>query len=154
MTYIAVWIDFSFYLFRVTFWNRKASLQRRCMGVMAYLITGNSTVLQQFVYAQNEKKNPSKCLYVMTSSCVSCSRYITDASHVRLISLWCYAYYTCVNILQWRHNGRDGVSNHQPPHCLLNRLSNTDQRKHQAPRHWPLCGEFTGDRWIPRTNGQ
>ena len=23
-----------------------------------------------------------------------------------------------------------------------------------APRHWPLCGEFTGDRWIPRTNGQ
>ena len=24
----------------------------------------------------------------------------------------------------------------------------------KAPRHWPLCGEFTGERWIPRTNGQ
>ena len=24
----------------------------------------------------------------------------------------------------------------------------------KAPRHWPLWGEFTGDRWIPRTNGQ
>ena len=24
----------------------------------------------------------------------------------------------------------------------------------KAPRHWPLCGEFTGDRWIPRTNGR
>ena len=24
----------------------------------------------------------------------------------------------------------------------------------KAPRHWPLCGEFTGDRWIPRTSGQ
>ena len=24
----------------------------------------------------------------------------------------------------------------------------------KAPCHWPLCGEFTGDRWIPRTNGQ
>ena len=24
----------------------------------------------------------------------------------------------------------------------------------KAPRHWPLCGEITGDRWIPRTNGQ
>ena len=24
----------------------------------------------------------------------------------------------------------------------------------KAPRHWPLCREFTGDRWIPRTNGQ
>ena len=24
----------------------------------------------------------------------------------------------------------------------------------KAPRHSLLCGEFTGDRWIPRTNGQ
>ena len=24
----------------------------------------------------------------------------------------------------------------------------------KAPRHWPLCGEFTGDRWIPHRNGQ
>ena len=24
----------------------------------------------------------------------------------------------------------------------------------KVPRHWPLCGEFTGDRWIPRTKGQ
>ena len=24
----------------------------------------------------------------------------------------------------------------------------------KAPRHWPQCGEFTGDQWIPRTKGQ
>ena len=24
----------------------------------------------------------------------------------------------------------------------------------KAPRHWPLCREFTGHWWIPRTNGQ
>ena len=24
----------------------------------------------------------------------------------------------------------------------------------KAPRHWPLCGEVTGERWIPRTKGQ
>ena len=24
----------------------------------------------------------------------------------------------------------------------------------KAPRHWPLWGKFTGDRWIPRTKGQ
>ena len=24
----------------------------------------------------------------------------------------------------------------------------------KAPRHWTLCGELTGGRWIPRTNGQ
>ena len=24
----------------------------------------------------------------------------------------------------------------------------------KAPRHWPLCGEFTGDQWIPHAKGQ
>ena len=24
----------------------------------------------------------------------------------------------------------------------------------KPPRHWPLCREFTGDRWISHTNGQ
>ena len=24
----------------------------------------------------------------------------------------------------------------------------------KAPRHWPLCMEFTGYLWIPRTKGQ
>ena len=57
--------------------------------------------------------------------------------------------------LQWRHNGCDGVSNHQPHHCLLNRLfRRRSKKKIKAPRHWPLWGEFTDNRWIPRTNGQ
>ena len=34
--------------------------------------------------------------------------------------------------LLWRHNDRDGVSNHQPHDCLLNRYSGADQRKHQS----------------------
>ena len=34
--------------------------------------------------------------------------------------------------LQWRHNGRDSVSNHQLDDCLLNRYSYADQRKHQS----------------------
>ena len=34
--------------------------------------------------------------------------------------------------LQWRHNGHDGVSHHQPQDCLLNRLFRRDQRKHQS----------------------
>ena len=58
--------------------------------------------------------------------------------------------------LQWRHHERDGVSNHQPHDCLLNGLSYKAQIKEniKAPRHWPLRGEITGDRWIPRTKGQ
>ena len=34
--------------------------------------------------------------------------------------------------LQWRHNGHDGVSNHQPHHCLLNRLFGCRTKKHQS----------------------
>ena len=29
-----------------------------------------------------------------------------------------------------------------------------DQRNIKAPRHWPSWGEFTGDQWKPRTEGQ
>ena len=55
------------------------------------------------------------------------------------------------SVLQWRHNGRDGVSNH-----LFTQPFNQAQAKQniKAPRYWPLCGEFTGDLWIPRTNDQ
>ena len=30
----------------------------------------------------------------------------------------------------------------------------TDKKNIKAPRHCTLCGEFTGGRRIPRTNGQ
>ena len=53
--------------------------------------------------------------------------------------------------LRWRNNGCDGVSNHQPHHCLLDRLFGADQRKHQSsaslalvwgpvncPHKWPV----------------
>ena len=45
--------------------------------------------------------------------------------------------------LQWRQNERDGVSNHQPHDCLLNRLLVQIKENIKAPRRWPLCGEFT-----------
>ena len=43
--------------------------------------------------------------------------------------------------LQWGDNERNGVSDHQP-------------HWPQDLRHRPLCGEVTGDQWIPRTKGQ
>ena len=32
--------------------------------------------------------------------------------------------------------------------------SHAVQRNIKAPRHWPMWGEFTGDRWSPHTKGQ
>ena len=54
---------------------------------------------------------------------------------------------------QWRHNGRDGVSNHQPPDCLLNRLFKRRSKKTSKLRAPGLCagnssvtGEFPTQR--------
>ena len=55
--------------------------------------------------------------------------------------------------LHWRHNERDSVSNHQPHDCLLSCLFRRKENT-KALRHWPLCGEFIGDQWIPRTKGR
>ena len=51
--------------------------------------------------------------------------------------------------LQWHHNGHDGVSNHQPHHCLLNRSFGRRSKNTSKFRTTGLC-----DRLIPRTNGQ
>ena len=41
--------------------------------------------------------------------------------------------------LQWRHTGRDGVSNHQPPDCLLIRLFRRRSKKISKLRVTGLC---------------
>ena len=67
--------------------------------------------------------------------------------------------YVCVKLntilgnfaLLWRHNGGES-----PVSQLFTQPFIRAQIKDniEAPRYWPLCGEFTGDRWILRTNGQ
>ena len=44
--------------------------------------------------------------------------------------------------LQWRHNGLDGVSNHQPHHCLLSRLFGRRSKKTSKLR---VTGLFAGN---------
>ena len=55
--------------------------------------------------------------------------------------------------LQWRHNEHDGVANHQPHDCLLNRLSRRSSKKISKLRVSGLCarnslvtGEFPAQR--------
>ena len=45
----------------------------------------------------------------------------------------------CVLLLQWRHNGHDSVSNHQPPDCLFNRLFRRRSKKTSKLRVTGLC---------------
>ena len=53
--------------------------------------------------------------------------------------------------LQWRHNGHDSVSNHQPHDCLLNRLSRRRSKKTSKLRVTGLCA---GNSPGTGTNGQ
>ena len=46
--------------------------------------------------------------------------------------------------LRWRHDERDGVYS-------VAFIQTQIKENIKAPCRWPLCGEFTGDRWIPRT---
>ena len=43
--------------------------------------------------------------------------------------------------LQWRHNGHDGVLNHQPHHCLLDRLFGRRSKKTSKLCVIGLCAE-------------
>ena len=47
---------------------------------------------------------------------------------------------------QWRHNKRNGVSNHRRLDCLLNRLFSHSTKKISKVRVTGLCGE---NRWFP-----
>ena len=50
-------------------------------------------------------------------------------------------------LLKWRHNARDGASNHRRINYLLSRLYRRWAKNiSKASRDWPLWGEYTGDR--------
>ena len=70
--------------------------------------------------------------------------FVTETcTHVHVsVTIW----FTVCNImsgpditLQWRHNGHDGVSNHQPHHCLLNRLFGRRSKNTPKLRVTGLC---------------
>ena len=82
-----------------------------------------------------------------------------------ILSVGCnYSYLTTIDIclsmapnslisFHWRHNGHDGVSNHQPHDCLLNRLFRRRSKKISKLRVTNLCagnppvtGEFLAQR--------
>ena len=64
-----------------------------------------------------------------------------------------WLYYNLLTTIQWRHNERDGFSDHQPHHCLLNCLFRRRWKKTSKLRVTGLCagnslvtGEFPAQR--------
>ena len=76
----------------------------------------------------------------------------TDRSKIQK-SNWLDKYPTKLIPLQWRRNGRDGVSNDQPHHCLLNRIFRSKSKETSKLRvtglyagNSPVTGEFPTQR--------
>ena len=91
------------------------------------------------------------------SRCICVRNVTTDIDGVFTV-VADYSWHVCYIweiTLQWRHNGRDDVKKPiASPMFAQPFIQEQIKENFKAPRHWPLCGEFPGDRWIPRTNGQ
>ena len=125
------------------------------VGVSIYLSNKHSSMNRvEFPYG-NLRQFESKLSNFQSRKCISKYRlqngnHFVSASifyHIEALTKW-------QTPLQWRHNGRWRLK--LPALRLFTQPFIQAQIKEniKAPRHWPLCGEFTGDRAIPRTNGQ
>ena len=73
-------------------------------------------------------------IYQLGSARASAGTIMTTLGyHIHATGIW------RVDLLFWRHNGRDGVSNHQPHDCLLNRLFRRRSKKTSKLRVTGLC---------------
>ena len=100
-------------------------LYLRQMNIGAYQIPSNSTV-----------------------GSTACSTYPQITHQSFALMAFCVG-----SVLQWRHNGRDGVTNHQPTAVYLTVYSDADQRKHQSSaslasvweiHRWPVDSPHKG----------
>ena len=95
------------------------------MNVNVSQITGISIVFPTAGSGQNKNKS-------INSSAL-------DSPHIGPV-IPCHDAYKTVSIpLLWRHNGRDGVSSHQPHDCLLNRWFTGRWKKTSKLRVTGLC---------------
>ena len=72
------------------------------------------------------------CGEYLLHDCKSC---LTPPTASYFDTYWCSLF----TALLWRHNGRGGVSNHQPHDCLLNRLCGRQWKKTSKLRVTGLC---------------
>ena len=100
------------------------------MGVIAYQISGNSRFVQKWKIHRDIDKSWN--VTPPNSEWIPLAEGGKDAEKVSLAWRQHYS-------LQWRHNGRDGVSNHQHHDCLLNRLFRRRSKKTSMLRVTGLC---------------
>ena len=87
----------------------------------------------------NENQEMMKFTFYVLSSPLSVFWYWCVCIKLTSMDRFPPMYRDFLNTLQWRHNGLDVVSNHQPQDCLLNRLFRRRSKKAQKLRVTGLC---------------
>ena len=110
------------------------------MDTIASQIVG-LTIVDSTVYSdqrpQQSKSHKSVTLFICHSLVAFHQICIKKLNKTTQRPWWSY------RTLQWGYNGLDGVSNHQPHHCLLNRLfrrisKETSKLRVNSPHKWPV----------------
>ena len=102
---------------------------------------------------QNYTLGPERCLCSTTHTLKQIKQHVGEADTAVYLTYsialrkYSYTQYSqkpgvVIMPLRWRHNGRDGVSNHQPHHCLLNRLFRRKSKKTPKLRVIGLCARI------------
>ena len=97
-----------------------------CLGAFRY----TSREMLHFTCQQN---SPSKSNKVQQNANAPTNTIVWD------VSTFDECWYCPRLSLQWRHNGHNNVSNHQPHDCLLNRLFRRTSKKTSKLRVTGLC---------------
>ena len=81
-----------------------------------------------------------RALYIFSPGMGPCSLLIqSSVAWSSRVSPYWYGGLVSTSSLQWRHNGHDSVSNHQPHHCLLKRLFRRRSKQTSKLRVTGLC---------------
>ena len=115
------------------------TLKHKCRHFDEIFITGCTES------CQNDNFRCSQWLKFHQNDNISVSVYFKGYTVYFCCNLNFHPYFTRIGLcsgmfsLRWRYNGRDSVSNHQPHHCLLNRLFRCRSKKTSKLRVTGLC---------------
>ena len=93
-------------------------------------------VLRHWSLPSHFNRNPVYFFYIW---CDAFPHMISECQFTHWICYMTSTMYSVCTPLQWRHNERDGLSNHQPHGCLLSRLCRRRSKKTSKPRVTGLC---------------
>ena len=103
-------------------------------------------VNQTYHRAKENRKMHSNVIFVINLKVFLVKHYTIISPEQPCIDRWYQAglWWVAIGLLtlitlQWRHDGRDGVSNHKPHHCLLNRLFRRGSKITSKLRVTGLC---------------